>query len=484
MRRALLLGSLRSFRDRRDVRSECGQAMVLVVFAVALLSTLAVGLTDIVTRESQASGHSVSSDSAYQAAESGIDAYAAKLLDDHLYFLHFVADGESTRSSGAITAGSGSTWSGGITWTYPNGRDSWQQLGNGYAYNLQITGPTGSTSQTAEAIQIVSTGCRWNSLTGTCGTAANSAERTIQTLLLPSSVANFQMIANTAISYGATATTNGKIYSTGTINHAGTASGDIYSEVSIIGSPTMIAPATKYTPTTSPAIRSILKNPIDFSSFLTSITDIQRAAQTGGVYLSQGAPPAAWEIVFKSNGTFTAAACSKVGSSDVSEVAPTCGTAVTYNVPANGAIYSDQTIIIGSATTASTVNGRVTVTSNNDIVIGNNISYQAGTNSVLGMVALNDLIVSYWAPSTLTWTGATLASDGQWTDTCGKFGYGCGTHSSMIFTGSTATYGGGSMSMYNTRVYNYDTNLLWLLPPWFPSVDKPYTVLLQREITP
>ena len=71
-------------------------------------------------------------------------------------------------------------------------------------------------------------------------------------------------------------------------------------------------------------------------------------------------------------------------------------------------------------------------------------------------------------------------------DTCDSaaFNTGCGTHGTMTFTGSTATNGGGSMSMFNTRVYNYDTNLLWLTPPWFPTVDKPYTVLMQREITP
>ena len=111
------------------------------------------------------------------------------------------------------------------------------------------------------------------------------------------------------------------------------------------------------------------------------------------------------------------------GSSDVSQVAPTCGAPTTYNVPSNGAIYSNETVIIGgTGTAASTVNGRVTVTSNNDIVIGNNISLPArDTNSVLGLVALNDMIVAYWAPNNLTWWAATIATTGQWTDTCGAF---------------------------------------------------------------
>ena len=131
------------------------------------------------------------------------------------------------------------------------------------------------------------------------------------------------------------------------------------------------------------------------------------------------------------------------------------------------------------------MNGRVTVTSNNDIVIGNNISYATGTNSVLGLVAANNMIVAYWAPYNLTWSAATIATGGYWADTCDPhlFGYGCGTHGTMTFNGSTATNKGGSMSMFGTRTYNYDQNLLWLLPPWFPSVDKPYTVLLQRELT-
>ena len=143
-----------------------------------------------------------------------------------------------------------------------------------------------------------------------------------------------------------------------------------------------------------------------------------------------------------------------------------------------------RTPFIGSSTTASAVNGRVTVTSNNDIVIGNNISYQSGTNSVLGLVAKNDMIVAYWSPSTLTWSAATTTQGGQWTDTCGEFGYKCGSHTSMTFNGSTATDQGRSMSMFNSRTYNYDSTLLWLDPPWYPTIQDPYTILFQRELTP
>jgi len=50
------------------------------------------------------------------------------------------------------------------------------------------------------------------------------------------------------------------------------------------------------------------------------------------------------------------------------------------------------------------------------------------------------------------------------------------------FTGSTATYGGGSMGLFNTRVYQYDNTLIYLPPPWFPTIQDAYTIVLSREV--
>ena len=52
----------------------------------------------------------------------------------------------------------------------------------------------------------------------------------------------------------------------------------------------------------------------------------------------------------------------------------------------------------------------------------------------------------------------------------------------MTFMGSTATAQGGQMSMFDTRNYNYDDSLLYLQPPWFPTIGDAYTVLLFREL--
>lgn len=469
-------------RLRALLAPESGQAMILAVFTFVILTTFSVALADVISNESSQSVQDVSRNAAYQAAEAGIDEYISKLLEDPLYYQHYVDDAESTRNSGSLTVAGGGAWTGGLTWTYPNGKDNWQTLGNGYAYNLEITGPSGSSSQLAEAVQILSTGCRWNTTTSACQTGTTAAQREIQTALLPSSAASWQMIANTSISYGSAATTTGRVYVNGNLTHDGTATANLYATGSISGAVSLQNGATEYDSNSNPSVSTEVPGGINFSTFVESNTEIQRAATYAGVYLSQASPPAAWEIVFNSNGTFTAAACSQVGSSAVWLTAPSCGTATTYSMPANGAIYSAQTVIIGSASSASTVDGRVTVTSGTDIVIGNDISYLSGSNSVLGLVASDDMVVAGWAPSTLSWNAATVTESGQWTDACGESSQDCGSKSSMTFTGSTATYAGGSMSEFNSRTYNFDSNLTWLDPPWFPTIENPYTVLLQREI--
>lgn len=453
-------------RNRLSARDEQGFAVVLVLCLAALLAILSVTLIGAVQSESTRAVHGVSRDASFQAAEAGIDDYIAKLVDDHLYYAHYVHAGEATRrdTGGAIVA-AGSPWSGSLTWTYPNGKNTWRQLGNGYEYDLLITAPSAGST----AVGIVSTGRPVNS--------TNMSDwRTVQTLIRPSSVSDFQMLAAADITYGSTATTYGKIYagidSAGvahSVTHSGTAYADIYAEKSVLGTPTMKNGAKKYDSTN---IRTVLKNPVNFNDFLTSLVDIKRASQVGGVYLDQTGVDA-WQLTFQSNGTFLAQPCTKSGTNDVAYVKPSCGAATTYSVPSNGAVYSAQTVIVSGQ-----INGRVTVAANNNLVIGNNISYVTSGDDVLGLVAANDMIVAYWAPYNLTWRAATIAQSGSWRSWNND-----GTKGTMTFQGSTTTNKGGYMGTYSTRIYQYDDTLLYLQPPWFPTVADAYTVVLTRELT-
>jgi hypothetical protein len=155
-------------------------------------------------------------------------------------------------------------------------------------------------------------------------------------------------------------------------------------------------------------------------------------------------------------------------------------------IPTNGAIYIGQPVIVSGV-----VNGRVTVGSASDIYVGDNLTYAQDGDDVLGLVASHSILVPQWAPDTLSWRAATIAQSGTFRsygyDTQLKAGepnyIGDGNRTLMTFTGSTATYGGGSMALFSTRVYQYDSSLLYLPPPWFPTLQDAYTIVLSRELT-
>jgi len=159
---------------------------------------------------------------------------------------------------------------------------------------------------------------------------------------------------------------------------------------------------------------------------------------------------------------------------DIAATAPTCTTTSTVTIPSIGAIYTNQNTIV-----SGTVTGQATVASNDDIVIADTLSYATPGVDVLGLIAKNDMVVAAYVPYDLNWTAATVAQNGQWRS------YAQSTdHGTMTFTGSTATNGGGYMSMFATRNYVYDSNLLYLQPPYFPLILDTYTVVSFRELPP
>jgi hypothetical protein len=463
---------------------EDGLAMVTVLGITVLLTVLAVGFLDVMKGEAARSRVSVTREAAYQAAEAGVDEYISKLIDDRLYYVHFVHPGEATRqaTASARLVAPGTTWqqADGNAWTYPRGKDAWYgaaKLGNGYEYNLEIVPPTASQP----LITILATG-------RPVGNVDVRNWRELEVQVRPSSVSDFQMVADTDISYGAGATTYGKIYAgidgsgvKHSVTHNGTAYGDIYAEKSVLGTATMMGGASKYDQTT---IRSVIKSPINFNSFLASLVDIRSAGGAGGIVQDNPAVEA-WWLTFQANGQVVIQSCTRVSGKPIGDVKPTCSAGTPYSIPANGAIYVGQPVIVSGV-----VNGRVTVGSASDIYVGGNITYALDGDDVLGLVASRSVIVSQWVPTTLSWRAATIAQSGTWR----SYGYDPMTNTneadyvgnfkltSATFTGSTAVYAGASMSLFNTRVYQYDQTLVYLPPPWFPTVQDAYTVVLSREV--
>jgi hypothetical protein len=248
----------------------------------------------------------------------------------------------------------------------------------------------------------------------------------------------------------------------------------------------------------------------NFAALQVALVDVQRAADVAGILLDDfdNTTYHGWRLTFQSNGDVLVQSCKKNGTNDLAEATPTCGGSGSYTatvqIPTNGAIYATKTIIIGGPGASgnngpSTVNGRVTVASGDDIVIAGNISYVNAVNcvcgdDVLGMVGQNSVYVANWAPKNLTWRGASLARLYQWRAwDCGNVSGRTGQGSTMTYYGSTITNGttpnpdngdtgGGCMSSYDDRFYNYDQTLTYLPPPWFPTIDTPYTFQLFREV--
>ncbi len=369
--------------------------------------------------------------------------------------------GASDCSYDVKDAGTEIAWPSGTTWTYPNGKDHWCQLPNGYFYNLQVY-PPGSATNPTTAVRIVATARR----------SATSTQdmRAIETYIRPSNLTDFYRFSDDTVSIDAE--TFGKIYSNANVNHTGTAHADIFAEGSVTGSPSLQDGAQIYQNGNFPT-NKIKNHPIDFSKFLVSLADIKRAAQVGGVYLNQ-AGKTGWRIIFSSAGTFTAAPCT--GSNLESSPAPTCTpTSAPMQVPSNGAIYTDVDAIVSGP-----VNGRVTVGSGQNIVVAGNTGPVTAGDDVLGLVAYSDLWVAAYAPNQLTWTAAVLVQTNTWHSAGGTRPSG----SLMTFTGSAATATGGSFSEYDNRIYGYDPNLQFLSPPWFPAIDDTYTVTFFREVAP
>jgi len=469
---------------RRLRREESGFALVTVMGITVLMMVLAFALIDVMQSEASRSRVAVKRDAAYQAAEAGVDDYISKLIDDRLYYVHFVHPGEATRratASGRNVAAT-QTWqqSDGNAWTYPSGKDRWYgaaTLGNGYEYDLEISPPTASQP----LIDILATGRPVND-----PDVRNWRELEVQ--VRPSSVSDYQMFADTNIQYGAGATTYGKLYAgidgngvAHSIQHDGIAYGDIYAEGSVTGNTTMMNGAKKYNSTN---IRTVIKSPINFNSFLASLVDIRNAAGAGGV-LQDNSTIDAWKLTFQSNGQVLVQTCLKNAGKPIGDAAPICGAATPVNVPNNGAIYTAQPVIVSGI-----VNGRVTVGSASDVYVGGNITYAQDGDDVLGLVASRSIIVAQWVPTVLNWRAATIAQSGTWrsygwdpvTSTNEQDYVGNFRLTSATFTGSTAVYAGASMSLFNTRVYQYDSTLVYLPPPWFPTIQDAYTVVLSREV--
>jgi Tfp pilus assembly protein PilX len=357
-------------RILRFFKNEDGMALATVVAMIAILTILGVALIDQVTNESTRAAEAVKSDAVYQAAESGINDYIAKLTEDSQYYDHCVAKGESTRRSSvgvdvpastntaSCLPGGESFWTAGRSWTYPYATNRWfggtgNTSGNstalrGYAYNLMVTPP--SKTAGTNYLTIVSTGCKVVDMNATplqCDTGRTGApKQALEVRIRPMTPADFQYIVPPMDSNDPCYASNiyGTMYSSGSIYTCGAhVYGMLEAENYVSGSYTLVGSTSRIYDKNHPDIRSVVKNPFAITDFGASPSSIKRLAGTNVPTTDfEDADAAAWRINFASTGNVQAWKCVyQSGAPDPASSQPFCGgdltlsTAITANANIN-----------------------------------------------------------------------------------------------------------------------------------------------------
>ncbi|HSY30259.1 MAG TPA: hypothetical protein VK832_22280, partial [Burkholderiaceae bacterium] len=290
-------------------------------------------------------------------------------------------------------------------------------------YSLTITPPSvGST-----IVTIQSTGS---------SAASPGVTRTITAKYGIPSLAVDSFLSNDIIWIGPNETVGGQMQSNNGIRFDGTSNAPIMSAKSTY---TCSAGQGSPCPTTengvwgsaSNAVKAFWQFPvpaIDFSTLTSNLASMKALAQAGGIYLSPSSAKG-YSLVFNSNGTVSiykvTSLMSNPAGQDVNGVAQNQGTdynARTFQftdpLPANGIIYVEDTVWV-----EGTVNGRVMVAAATlpynsatapSIYIPNNIVYNSKNgSSVLGLLAQNNVVVTYHAPTNLEIDAAMIAQNGS-----------------------------------------------------------------------
>ncbi len=473
----------------KRARTQRGSSLITTIVLTGVMAMLVVVSLSYARSSTTHTAREGRSDLALQVADAGVSRYISRLVEDPRYYDHFVDLAEDPRiaPNGQVYP-PGSAWTPGVTWTYATGAPTtWIDLQDARfgtsSYSLRIAPPpAGSDLVTVQS-------------TGRLGRGAPMpVTRSIQSQIHPTSIADFQAISNATIKYGSDATTTGKLYSARDINHQGEAKAPAYAQHWACSSNNFDCPSSNppsanfqggaYDAKTTPSFSSKFPTPIDFSQFTQSLLDIRDAAEASGTYFNQNV--AAWMVQFLSDGRVKVW---RVASSDPGREFTSLACHGTYTVPASGAMYFEQSVIVSDGSTKgdscggstgprpSTVNGRVTIATKANVYVGGNIAYAAPGDDVLGLIAANEVVIAKYAPSVLTWRAASLAQGDQWLTYDGS-----GSHQSMLYIGSQTMRNGGYATMFRSREYRYDETLQRLRPPFYPILEGSWETFYWREV--
>lgn len=337
--------------------------------------------------------------------------------------------------------------------------------------------------------------------------------RTIQARFRLAAWSEYVVLADDVMRFGSGTQVFGKIHSNYGIHFDGIASNVVSSSVysyedpdypgtSQFGVYTRVDPtdpANPVYPAAPPARTDVFQGgrqfpvpTIDFNGLTADLSYIKSEAQIPGrgVYFNDSY--GGRRIILKPNGTFDMCIVnnSNNGTKVISNYRKLSGSGncndcsgdclANYPIPNNGAIFVENNVWVEGTIN----NSRVTIVAANliggpkaDIYFGlTDLKYtNFDGKDVIGMIAQKDLSIVKNAPDILTIDGALLAQSGR----VGQDHYPGYTRNTVTINGSLATklkYGFSYTdgTGFNNRILNYDNNLLYFPPPYFPTGTEYY----------
>lgn len=460
----------------QHIHKPSGSSLIIVIVFSAIVIMSIGAIISLIISQQRSIGYAIASERAFQIAEAGINRYRWFLAHDPEDFSGLDAD-YFDPVQGLI----------------------------GH-YTVEVTPPDPGSS----IVTMTSTGWTY---------AYPNQKRILRTLYGQPSYAEFAFLTNSNVWFGPTESVHGRLHSNGGIRMDGI----VDSIATSIKETYICGPEHDCADEEKPGIWGTGQDPqlwdfpvtdgVDFDVITLDLETMQTEADASSTLLAPSTG-FGYHIIFQSDGTFdvntVTALRSPVWGHD--------GTNWTYEsnsiqtetpltgfqnvpIPVSGIIFSeDQTWVSGQ------VNGRVTVAAasipegsgpNRDIIIHDDITYYPDrtSGSALGLIAQQDILVPLYSPDNLTIDAALMAQNGHVfryyyypayypADTIKSYMETYGTIiTNTVWTWSWVNSSSQIVSGYQITNTNYDPNLYYTPPPFFPTKDE-YVFISWEEVLP
>ncbi|MDO8529574.1 MAG: hypothetical protein Q7S18_02815 [bacterium] len=490
-----MINTLSKAKKKRREAIKKGSALVYALVMMAAVMIILVSMLGYISSQLKFSFNRVEREKSFQISEAGVYYYR--------WYLAHETSGKTAQELAAFwqepsTLGVGSPY-----------EADYEGIGK---YKIEVT----ASSSGSTIVIVKSTGWTYKS---------PEVKRIVEVRFRRPSWSEYVFLSNDFINFGNQAEVYGKVFSNGGIRFDGIAHNTVSSLLPSFNDPTWggnrmefgvhttvnpadpDAPDYPWPPGAVPdrpdifiGGRNFPVPQVSFTGVTTDLGNMKSEAQSGkGKYFDGSG--LGRRIIFKSDGTYDVCTVNTANSSthtisrylktSGSGTCNTCDGACLNNYPIvdNGVIFVENSAWVDGAIN----NKRITVAAaklsgggtDADIYIGtsnSNLRYAAyDCDNILGLVAQRDIRVLGSCPDDYIVDAALLAQNG----TVGINDNGFSGKNSLTFNGAIASYlqpyFQHGNSGFAVRFYNFDNNLLYCPPPYFPTGTE-YSIDLWEEL--